>query len=314
MQDVMVLIQKLAAIIIIVIIGYYITYKKTLGEHAKDVVSAMLNRIALPLMIFASYATIKLTSETVRNAAYVVVAAFLVYLINYGYSYFAAKFFKLKPKEKSVFMNGALHANTAFLAFPLLFAVYGTEGLFYGTIFYIVDNVLLFSVGLKRLNHDSDKKAKLAPVTISLMISFPLMLLCNYINFDLSQTVFYSAANDIGQLTTPLAFLFIGMILYESDIKSLLTNKPALNLIFVKMVVIPLIFIGALYLLNLDLKSLVIIVIIVQILMPPYSSLLAMAYEYKQDVPMATSLVVLGHIVGIITIPALFILANILFA
>lgn len=314
MEDVMVLIQKLASIILIVIIGYFITYKKTLGENSKDVISAMLNRIALPMMIFASYAQIKLTSETIRNSAYVIVAAFLVYVVNYLYARFAAGRFKLVPKQRSVFINGAVHANTAFLAFPLLTAVYGTEGLFYGTIFYIVDNVLLFTVGLKRLNHDSDKKASLAPVTIALIISFPMMLICNYLNFDMSQTIFFSAANDIGGTTTPLAFLFIGMILYESDIKALLTNRAALNLIFVKLVIIPLLFIGAFYLLQLDLKSLVVIVIIVQILMPPYSSLLAMAYEYNQDVPMATSLVVLGHIVGIVTIPALFILANILFA
>lgn len=313
MEDVMVLLQKLASIILIVVIGYFITSKKTLGPHSKDVISALLNKIALPMMIFASYAQIKLTRETLSNSVYVVIAAALVYLVNYLYVNYAAKLFKLNPKERSVYINGGVHANTAFLAFPLLFAVYGTEGLFYGTIFYVVDNILLFSVGLKRLNHDSEKKAELAPVTISLIISFTLMLICNYINFDLSTTIFFSAANDIGQLTTPLAFLFIGMILYESDVKSLLANKPALNLIFVKMVIVPLLFISGFYLFNFDVRSLVVIVIIVQIMMPPYSSLLAMSYEYNQDVNMATSLVVLGHIAAIITIPSLFTLTKILF-
>ncbi|MDL2211759.1 AEC family transporter [Erysipelotrichaceae bacterium OttesenSCG-928-M19] len=313
MQDVQVLVFKLAAIILIAIIGYIIASKKILGEHGKDVTSLILNRIALPFMIIATYLKIELNAEILMNSLYVIVIALLIYTCNYFYSRIMSKRHNLTREQESVYINGAVHANTAFLAFPLLFSVYGEEGLLYATIYYMVDNILLSTTGIKRLMPDKSK-IKLAPVTIALLISLPIMIISNVLQIDLTNNFIYEAIDDIGVITTPLAFLFIGFIIYESKIKELLLNHHAIKLVIVKMLVIPLVFALVLKALNFDVEGLILIVALTQALMPPFSALLSMSYEYKQDVKMATSLVVLGHLFAIVSIPLLFTLFVYLFS
>ncbi|MDF9866931.1 putative permease [Bacilli bacterium PM5-3] len=306
MQDAQVLIFKLLSIIIIAVIGYFIASKNILGNNGKTVVSLLLNKVALPLMIFCAYVKIILTPSTIMNALYVMIAALAIYIANYIYSKTMANHYKLSPKERSVFISGGVHANTAFLAFPLLFAVYGDDGLFYATMYYMVDNILLTTSGIGRLMHENKTKRKLAPVTISLIVSLIAMAIINIFNIDFTSTFIFSTVNEIGSMTTPLAFLFVGMIVYESNLKELITNRPATNLIFVKSTLIPLIFIAFFKIVNFDVDGLIIIVVMTQALMPPFSALLSMSYEYNQDVRMATSLVVMGHIYSMINIPLLF--------
>ncbi|MEG0283535.1 MAG: AEC family transporter [Erysipelotrichales bacterium] len=313
MENVLVLSHKLIAIYLMVIIGFFVSKNKAIGEYANDTISLILNKVALPMLILATYARISLTKETIINAGIVICAALLVYLLNYGTARFFGKIFKFEEDRKVVLINGMVHANTAFLAFPLLFQVFGEEGLFYGTMFYLADNLLLFSIGIKRLKPKDGTKNKLAPVTIALLFSIVMMIVCNLIGFDMSTTVFYDAANDIGATTTPLAFIFLGMIIQQSNLKEIFMNKVVMFLMVIKMIIIPFIIIMLLYFSNLNLSVLIMLTIVIQSLMPPYSSLLAMAYEYKRDIELATSLVVLGHIFALITIPVLFLYANFLF-
>ena len=313
MQEAQLLIFKLIAIILIAMVGYFIASRQILGEKGKDIVSLLLNKIALPFMIFAAYTRIKLTPETIVNALYVMIAALVIIGVKYLYNSYKAKKYQLTPKESSVFITG-IHANTAFLAFPLLYAVYGDVGLFYATMYYVVDNILLMTSGVGRLMHETKGKRKIPPVTIALFISLIMMAIINIINFDFTTTFIYQAANDLGSMTTALAFIFIGMMIYETNIKELVINKPALNMIVFNTTIIPLLFVVLFKLLNLDIESIIIIVVLTQALMPPFSALLSMSYEYKQDVKMATSLVVVGHIYAIINIPLIFSLLVFLFS
>lgn len=314
MADTKDMILKLIAIILLAIVGFYIQWKNILGEHGKDNVSALLNRVALPFLIVSSFWGVKLGTKTMINALYIVVFALVFYLINWLYAKAATKHYRLVPEQTTVFISGTVHANAAFLAFPLLYALLGEIGLFYGTVYYLVDTILLFTIGLKRLTSNHEKTSnKIAPATIALIIGVVTMVIATIVNFDLSQTIFYSTVHDLGSMTTPLAFLFIGMIVADSDIKKLLVNRPAINLIIFKQVLLPIAFIVFFLFFKGNFETLLILVMMVEVLMPSFASLLAMSHEYRQDVSLAASLVVLGHLFAMISIPILFTIVTILF-
>ncbi|MDR3214802.1 MAG: AEC family transporter [Bacilli bacterium] len=311
MQDVLVLFNRLASILCFVLIGYFVVKRNILSDKGKDVVSLLLNRIALPGLIISAYVKIKLSPDTIRNIIIIVIGALVVYLLNYLYAKYKVVKLQLPHKSSSVYLNGALHANTAFLAFALLEAVYGSDGLFYGTIYYMVDNILFTTIGMRRFA--MSKKIKLPPVTISLIVALVLMIIFNMVNIDVTASFPYVVARDLGTMTTPLSFLFMGMLIYEYDLMDVISNRIAQKLILVKMLIIPIIVCLGCWLLNLQLDRTLIIVILIQASMPPLSVLISMAYEYHQDTKFAASLVIMGHIFAIFSIPILFILFNYLF-
>lgn len=308
------LILKLLSIIFIAIIGYFIGKKNILPDSGIDVVSIILNKIALPSMVLASYLTIKLTKETLINSAYLIIAAIIIYFINLTYVTIITKKSNLTNKQESVYINGALHTNSAFLAFPLLIAVFGNIGLFYGTIYFMIDNILLFTRGIKRFQKDNENSKKIATVTWAIIIAIPLMIISNIFNISFTNNFIFDAVNEISHITIPLAFLFIGMIISQQKIKDLVFNKLALLLVSIKYIVVPFIAIAFFYFVPLNLDKMLIIIIMVELLMPVFASLIPIAHEYKKDTALAASLVVISHLMAIITIPIIFSIVIILFS
>lgn len=308
------LILKLLSIIFIAIIGYFIGKKNILTDSGIDVVSILLNKIALPSMVLASYLTIKLTKETLINSAYLIIATIIIYFINLTYVNIITKKSNLSTKQVSVFINGALHTNSAFLAFPLLIAVFGNIGLFYGTIYFMIDNILLFTKGVKRFQKDNESTQKIATVTWAIIIAIPLMIISNIFNINFTDNFIFDAINEISHITIPLAFLFIGMIIAQQQIKDLVFNKLAIILVSVKYILIPFLAIAFFYFVPLHLDKMLIIIIMVELLMPVFASLIPLAHEYKKDTGLAASLVVISHLMAIITIPLIFSIVIILFS
>lgn len=307
------LISKLFAIILIALVGYYIGKKNILKEQGISVISGILNYIAIPSIIIASYVGIKLTKETLINSVYIIIAALVIYAINLIYVKVIASKINLNDKQECVYINAALHANTGFLAFPLLLAIFGQIGLFYGTIFFMIDNILLFSKGVGRLRKGNPGQTKLAPVTISLIIAIVLMAIANIFNLNLVDNFVFDAVHEISLITIPLAFLFIGMIISQQKIKELLFNKAALLLVFIKLIIIPIAGIAFFYFTPLHLDSMIIIIIMVELLMPVFASLIPLSHQYEKDTSLAASLVVISHLVAIVSIPVLFTIVILLF-
>lgn len=313
MNDVLVLMARLVSIFLIACVGFFISRKRILSENQQSGISLLLNRIALPMMIIASISRMKLDTQTLINSGIVILGTCLIYFFNYILSNFVSKKTQMPNKERSVFVNAAVHGNVAFLGFPLLLAVYGEEGLFYGSVFFMFDNVLMFSAGMRRLMRDYPAKKELAPVTYALIIGLVLMVFSNLSGFDLTNNPIYTGINDLGNITTPLAFLFVGMTVADYNLGELLKNKKSLSGLAITMVIVPIICIIVLLPLRHLIPSILLKVILVEALMPPYASLLSMAYEYQQDMKLASALVVIGHILSILTIPILFMIVNILY-
>lgn len=313
MVEIMILSAKIGSLVIFSIIGYFLAAKNTLGKDGKTVVSALLNRVALPFLILVAYSNIKINFELMYNIVIVFIMALLVFTLNYLYASFISKRKNFENKISSVFITGGCHGNTAFLAFALLFAVYGSEGLFYATMYYLVDNILFAFNGIERLRKNHHEKTSIPPVTITLVAALFLMIFLSITKIDISNNFIYSAFNDIANLTTPLAFLFIGMAIYGSDFKKVLTNIDVVKLLIAKMIVVPLVIIGVLYIINFDLSIIILMVIITQASMPPVSALMSFSYEYKQDMNYASSLVIIGHFLAIISIPIIFSIGLLIF-
>jgi len=313
MENALIIFAQLATMLLMALVGLYIAKRKVLNTQQRTGLSLLLNRVALPALIIVAITRMQLSSDMLINSLYVLAGYLLLYFTNYFIFAFIAKKEKMDHFKRSVFLNGGLHGNVAFLAFPLLVALFGEQGLFYGTIFFMYDNVSIATIGMTRLKRDYDKESSLAPVTIALMIGLVMMLIQNLTPFDITDNPIFNAARDIGSLTTPIAFIFVGMIVNDYKIKDLIKNTNALKILLLRMIVVPILLMFISLLVQSFVPEVIIKVIIIIAMTPPFSALLSMANEYQKDMDMAASAVVLGHIASIITIPILFMLLNLFF-
>jgi len=313
MDSVIVLASRLFSIFLIIGVGYFIYSKKMIDEKQRAGLSLILNRVALPMMIIVSILRMQFNYDILRNVLVITGGFILTYLLVYLFTSIYAKKKGLTHYSRTVLINGGVHGNVAFLGFPLIYSVFGEQGLFYATLYFVIDNVFMHTIGMSRLQRDYEKERTLAPVTIALIVGLILMVISHLLHISFIENPVFNAVNDLASITTPIAFMFIGMIMKDYKIKELLKNQNALYLLLVKMVVVPILLMVLLKPLVGFVPVFIINVLVIQASMPPYASLLSMAYEYKKDMDLASSAVVLGTLISIVTIPILFTMMNLFY-
>lgn len=312
-MNISILVSKLLSMTILGCIGYTLARFNVLKRNDKATFTVLINKVCLPMLLFTSISSIRLNTQTLIHALVIFIFAYLCMLANYLYASYLSQKHNLKKNQRCVLINGAVHANVAFFAFPILYALFQEAGIFYGAIYFLADSTILWTIGIKRFvlsSEDSSSKKRLNIVTTTLIISLVFMTIGSLFNLDYQTNLIFSTFSDVGKMTTNLALIFLGLTVFESQLVSLFKNVVVLKLLFFKMIVLPIIIGLGIVLILPNLDSLVMTVIIIQVAMPPFASLVTLSFEYKQDMHFASSLVVIGHILTIITLPFIFYIIN----
>lgn len=308
-MDMTVLINKLISISLIAAIGYLLSYQRVLTSHNKSSITLLINRLCLPLLLFTSVANIKLTLSSLIEVALIFLIAYICMFGNYLFSNMIIKRNGLSPQQRTVVINGSIHSNVAFFAFPILFALYGEQGIFYGAVYFLADSIFLWTLGIKRFVKTSQKPfstTKLNVATKALILALFFLAIGSITQINYMDNVVFSTLSELGAMTTYLAFIFIGMMIYETQLSELLKNHVVLTVLLFKLLIWPIV-IGVLILASgIHLSDVLFGVILVQISMPPFANLVALSFDHDQDMYYASTMVVIGHIASILTLPLIF--------
>ena len=131
--------------------------------------------------------------------------------------------------------------NLAFMGIPIIQALYGVEGVAMLSMFLLVFNFLVFTYGVMLLdgNGSINFKQLINPGVVSALIA----LLFGLTGWRLPTPV-ESALSSIGSINTPMAMMIIGASLAHSDIRAAFTNPRLYRVSFLRLIVMPLVFIG----------------------------------------------------------------------
>ena len=123
--------------------------------------------------------------------------------------------------------------NLAFMGIPIIQALYGVEGVAMLSMFLLVFNFLVFTYGVMLLDGSGD----IGVVSALIALFFGLT------GWRLPDPV-ESALASIGSINTPMAMMIIGASLAHSDIRAAFTNPRLYRVTFLRLIVMPLVFIG----------------------------------------------------------------------
>lgn len=200
--------------------------------------------------------------------------------------------------------------NCGFMALPLLDALYGSYGLFLGSAFIAVNNVLLWSYGVSQLCRNISRAQKirnavLNPGTVSLAIGLVFFLT----PLDLPQ-IPATCVSYLASLNTPVAMIILGAFLAQCDLRSCFRDRQVYFVTVLRLLILPLLTLAVFLLLPLD--SVLRDSMLISAAAPVAMVCSMFGQVYGTDYLFSTRAVAVSTILSAVTIPLLIALSGLI--
>ena len=306
-------------IIVMISIGYILKKRHWFHHTFSENVSKLITNVALPCSIF--YSVLKyLNMEALKEVSNRLIFTFASVIIGYVAAFFVIKLVKMREGRRGVFYNAVVNANTIFIGLPLNMALFGEEASKYYLMYYITNTISIWTLGYMLLASDPmensgdakggfDLKKLLSPPLIAFVIAFAVLLSGIRVITPIVETTKY-----LGSVVTPLALLYIGIVLADAGLHSIRfdldTNLALLGrFVFSSVVMIVLLKI-AVHFVKLD--PLEIKTFVIQAAAPVFAALPILTNETKGDIGYSTNVVTTSTILFILVVPLLMSILNII--
>ncbi len=290
-------------VFILITVGFILKKCKMIDENGSKQLTNILLMIVTPCVLISSYQK-EFKTEYAFNLFLAAVFAILIHVIMIVIS--SLLYRREETKRYRINIFSAIYSNCGFMAIPLLSAVLGDDGIFYGSaylaifnIFYWTHGVIVYSGTKKAL---SLKKAFLNPGVIGTVLSLLLFVLQIRLPKVLLEPVKYLAG-----LNTPLAMIVLGAYLANINFKNTLKKVSIYTVSLLRLIVFPVIAILLAKIMCLD--NTVATALLISSACPTATVTTLFAAKFNLDAEYASELVSISTILSIITIPLVMLLA-----
>lgn len=235
-------------------------------------------------------------AQLLHNLLLAVLGAFISHAIGALLGYIFIR--KQHISKKKVLRFAIIFSNCGFMAFPLINALLGSEGLFYAAGYVAVFNLIVWSYGKFIMDGGEDgfdiKKAVLNPGVISVIVGF--IMFVSRINLP---EVLATPIGYMSDLNTPVAMLIIGYTISTMDLKELLNFREEALTIVLRLIVCPLLLLAVLY--AVGFRGIVLVSCIVSGSAPIAATTNMFAIKYNGDEKLSSKLVAVSTVFSILT-------------
>lgn len=201
----------------------------------------------------------------------------------------------------------SIYSNCGFMAIPLLSAVLGSDGVFFGSGYLAVFTIFYWTHGIYVMTEDrksfSLKTALMTPGVLGTLIS----LVFFFTGFRLPY-VAKEAVHHLANLNTPLPMVILGTYLVNVDLKKVIHSFSILKVCFVRLLLIPLISLVVAAVIRLDPQ--VAQAVMISSACPTAAVTTLFASKYGLDADYSTQLVSVTTLFSIVTIPLMTVICS----
>lgn len=249
---------------LLLLTGFTAGKTKIVDEVTTAKLASVTVKIGQPFLIINGMIGQKCTAENIKTGLFILLISVGMHAVMAVIAYFCAKGIRdLDERKLSEF--GMIFANCGFIGFPILEALLGDLGLFYGAFYIFGFQVISWTWGiiiLARKRPDiklTPKKIIINFGTVPSVIGFLLFLSGVFYPENVSMfpesirflpESFRSLSGYLGSLCTPLSMLITGANLARRDLRKMFTSKPVYLVNFVKLIVMPLVITTLMWLLG----------------------------------------------------------------
>ncbi|CCI84611.1 AEC family malonate efflux carrier [Lactobacillus pasteurii DSM 23907 = CRBIP 24.76] len=313
-------ISSITVIVLIMLLGYSLRIKGWFADSFSGNISKLTTQIALPASIFISVQN-NLTRGSLPRLFENLLSPALGVGISYFIAYLLVKAVRVPVGRRGTFMNVIANANTIFIGMPLNIALFGNRAMPYFLVYYIVNTVSTWALGVFLIKNDDpmqENPAKGRKLEWKKLLPAPLVGFIFAIAWLLTGWQLPTFASQfltyVGNLVTPLALIYIGIVLADSGLSHIRIDRDSLLALIGRFIIAPAIMILLIKVIapatSWSVPDLMGRTFIVQSGTPALAVLPVLVNESHGDVDYATNLVVLSTLVFIVVIPVLMIIAG----
>ncbi|NLT11665.1 MAG: AEC family transporter [Clostridiaceae bacterium] len=292
-----VLLEVSVRIIIMIALGFLLRKLNIIDEHIQKGLSNLLLYAALPMSILAS-SGYKMTPDLTQAMLVMAVISVVYYAFSLLVMNKISKHVSMNDKKRRVFVTMSVFANTGFLGFPLMSALYGDKGLLLAVVYNMAYNIFMYSVGVHMLSGEVGdyKKMILNPVSMASMVAIIIFIS----PFQIPELI-NTPITEIGALTVPLSMIIVGSGLAPIPIRRILVDKSAYLVSFFRLLMWPAIMMLVMFFLPIDTKTKAIAVLMTAL--PCGSMNVIFSEKYNCEPEFAARTVVQSMLLMSITLP-----------
>lgn len=279
--------------------GYAANRLGILGGETDRKISRLLLSVTLPSMILGSVCT----GETLPEAS-VVLGTLGVAVIFYGLEFvFVLAVPPLlggTPGQRGVWRYTLAFPNVAFIGYPVVSALFGTEALFYAVILVLPFNLMTFTLGPLMLA--GAKRFSLRQM-FSPCVAASILALVLALGRLRPPAMVGEALSFVGGVTVPLSLLFVGSLLAGMPLGRMLASPRLWILTAVRLLALPAVLCFLLRWMGTD--PLILGVAVTQMAMPAAVNGSLLCMEYGGDAECMAQITFVSTLASIVTIPIL---------
>ena len=298
-MDLSVIVNGVISLFLIILVEVYAAKKRIITKEINKGLTNILLKITLPCLVVSSF-IFDLSDELKDNIIRCFIYSPLVLIISIVISYILL--IPIKGEKKIIIQFANVFSNCGFIGFPIVFSIYGNEGVIYASIFNLFFTAFLWTYGVilfnGKMKREDIKKVLLNPAIVAVFIGLIIMIF----GFDIP-SVLSSTLDLVGNMTSPLSMIIVGVILGNAKIISYLKDKTIYYSAFLKLIIMPCILILISKLLK-D-TSLVIKTLIIVTAMPAAAMTSILAESFDKESEYSAVIVFITTLFSVITFPIL---------
>ncbi|WP_042706140.1 AEC family transporter [Methanomicrobium mobile] len=300
-MDILPVADSIIILFLLMGIGFAASKAKFLDRNGSKALSSFLVNIALPCLVVISM-QIPVNADTMGKTQTTLMLALVFFAISIAIAVIVPMFIPAKYSERGVFSFMLVFSNLGFMGIPVTQAIFGTDAVFYTTLFMLPFNLLVFTIGILMLRPDMrmnfNPKLFVNPGIIASIIG----MLFFFTGFTIPSPL-YDVMDYLGSTTTPLAMVVTGALLAMMPLSNLFSDYRIYILSAFRLLIIPVIV----YLVISPYATDPVIFAIPVLLaaMPAAANSVILAEEYNADSSLASKGVFITTLLSIVTIPLL---------
>lgn len=302
-MDFRLIFNQLLVLFSLMIVGYFLDKLKIIDQHTNKKLSSFVVNVSTPALIIAGMADPTLSGTSI-NLFEILSISILSYVFLFLLTFFVPQLIKVPKSEYGIYKFMIMFSNVGFMGYPVITAIYGTEGIIYASIFNLPFNLLAFSLGVYFVSSHSEEKMKF---NWKLFVNAGVVSVFIGLFFFITKIPLPMFVGDtitmVGDLTTPLAMLVIGASLANISIKAVFGNFRIYLFSFFKLIVFPIVL--WLIFKQFPIDELLLGIAVVIVGMPVAANAVMLSKEYNGNEVVASEGVFMTTLFCILTIPLL---------
>ncbi|WP_378953456.1 AEC family transporter [Pelosinus sp. sgz500959] len=299
-------VEGLMSIIIMVSLGYILTGKGWFTPENSKLLPRLVTYISLPTyMVWNLLSTFNKESFVPLFSG--IVVPLLAMLISFVIAFILSTILSLPSNRKGTFRSAFFCSSSLFVGVPVNLALFGESSIPYVLVYFLANAFLFWTIG----NYSISLDGKTAPSKLISMNTIKRVFSPPFIGFTFAVILILleiplppfimNTCKYLGNLTTPLSLLFIGIAMFGVKLNTIKFDKDVIAVLIGRFIISPIaILIVASFF---PIPELMKKVFVIQAALPAMTQTTILAKVYEADTEYAAVLVSITTVFALLALP-----------